>query len=83
MSEAYRWMGCCIPLNDLIPKGELFEVSDVERSAAILTFGADVAQLLGIISQITRDEWPYTVDSWDAVDWRESKRNIQFPQAES
>ena len=29
-SEAQRWSGCCLELGDLIPRGEVFVVSDTE-----------------------------------------------------
>ena len=69
-SEAQRWTGCCIDLDELIPRGQLFEVSDTERSAAMVEFGPDVALLLTIISQITKGHWHHSVSSKDAVDWR-------------
>ena len=70
-SEAQRWTGRCIELAELIPRGELFEVSDVERAAAASESGPHVGQLLGIIRQITRGEWQHSVSSREAVDWRE------------
>jgi hypothetical protein len=70
-SEAQRWSGRCIELDELIPKGELFEVSDVERAAAAAEFWPHVAQLLDIISQITRGEWQHLGSSREAVNWRD------------
>jgi len=70
-SEAQRWTGRCIQLGELIPRGELFEVSNVERSTAAAEFWPHVAQLLGIISQITRGEWHHSVSSKESVDWRD------------
>ena len=69
-SEAQRWGGCCIELNELIPGGELFKISDAELSAAATEFWPNVAQLLRIISQITRGEWPHSGSSKEAVGWR-------------
>ena len=70
-SEAQRWSGRCIQLEELIPRGELFEVSDAERASAATEFSPHVARLLGIISQITRGEWHYSVSSKEAVNWRD------------
>jgi len=71
-SETQRWTGRCIELDEaLIPRGELFEVSDAERSAAAVEFWPHVAQLLGIISEITRGKWRHVVDSTEAVEWIE------------
>ena len=69
-SEAQRWTGRCICLDEFIPRGEVFEVSDAERAAAATEFWPDVARLLGIVSQITRGEWHHSVSSKEAVDWR-------------
>lgn len=70
-SEAQRWSGRCIQLDELIPRGELFEVSDTERTAAATEFWPHLAQLLGIISQITRGEWHHSVSSRESIDWRD------------
>ena len=68
-SEAHRGMGVCIELSELIPKGEVFEVDDSERAAAATEFWPRVAQLLGIISQITHGEWHHLVSSREAIEW--------------
>lgn len=70
-SDAQRWTGCCIELDELIPRGELFEISDEERTVATIEFRSHVAQLLDIISQITRGQWHHSVSSKEAVDWRD------------
>jgi hypothetical protein len=71
-SEAQRWMGRCIDLDELIPRGDIFEVTDAERAGAVAQFGPTIAQLLGIIGQITRGEWRHLVSSKEAVNWREA-----------
>jgi len=71
-SEAQRWTGCCIELGELIPLGELFEISDAERADAATIFWPHVALLLDIISQITRGEWRHSVSSREAIDWRDA-----------
>ena len=69
-SEAQRWSGCCIELGDLIPQGELFEVSDAERADAS-SLGSDIPKLLGIIRQITAGAWQHQVSSREALYWRD------------
>ena len=69
-SEAQRWTGRCIELAELIPTGELLNVTGDEYSKAAVTFWPHVAQLLGIIHSITRGEWPVRIDSRAAIDWR-------------
>jgi hypothetical protein len=67
-SEGNRWTGCCLPLEDLIPRGELFVVSEEELAAATTEYWPGFAKLLGIIAQITRGEWHH--DSSKAFDWQ-------------
>jgi hypothetical protein len=69
-SEAQRWTGRCIDLENLIPKGEQLGLTGEEYSQAAVTFWPHVAQLLGIIDSITRGEWLICVDSNAAVNWR-------------
>jgi hypothetical protein len=69
-SGAQRWTGRCIELGDLIPRGEVFAVSEDERADCAVEFWPNVAQLLEIIAQITRGEWKHSVDSKEAKDWR-------------
>jgi hypothetical protein len=64
-------MGFCLDLHELIPRGESLVISEAERVAAAAEFGPDVAQLLRIISQITRGEWQHSVSSKPAVDWED------------
>lgn len=69
-SPAQRWMGRCIELDEIIPRGEVLEVSDAERIAVATEYWPHVAQLLSIIGQITRGEWGHSLRSQEAVDWR-------------
>jgi hypothetical protein len=69
-SEAQRWPGRCIDLEDLIPQGEHLGVTREEYSQAASTFWPHVAQLLGILESLTRGEWQIRVDSKAAVHWR-------------
>jgi hypothetical protein len=62
--------GRCIQLDELIPRGEVFMVSEIERANAAVEFWPLVAKLLGIISEITRGEWHHLVSSKEAVGWR-------------
>jgi hypothetical protein len=59
-----RFMGCDLELNDIIPKGRLFEVSEQELADA-----AHLAGLLRVIGQIARDEWHYNASSPQATGW--------------
>lgn len=70
-SEAQRWTGRCIELDELIPRGEVLVVSDTEFAGAAIEFSPQVARLLRIINQITRGEWQHSVSSKAAVDWRD------------
>ena len=81
-SEAQRWSGCCLELGDLIPRGEVFVVSDTEYAGATTAFWPHVAQLLCIISQITRGEWQHSDSSREAVDWRDVVRPLEFTATE-
>src|SRR4051794_3877216 len=56
-SEGNRWPGCCIELSELIPRGQSFEVSEVERAAAAKQFWPAVGELLGVLCMIARGEW--------------------------
>lgn len=75
-SGAQRWQGRCIQLDGLIPRGEIFEISDAERSGAAAEFWPHVAQLLDIIGQITRGDWQHSISSKEAVDWRKGKFDV-------
>jgi hypothetical protein len=70
-SEANRWIGCDIELDDLIPRGELFVISEAEAAAAASEFLPEVARLLGIISQMTTGEWRHHASSKEARGWRD------------
>lgn len=69
-SEAQRWTGRCIDLEELIPKGEILEISQQEYTRAAEEHWPHVAQLLRIIESLTRREWQIRVDSKDAINWR-------------
>jgi hypothetical protein len=75
-SEAQRWTGRCIELEDLLPKSNVFSITDVEYNDAATTFWPHVAQLLGIIESITRGEWRIRIDSGDAIDWRRPRQGL-------
>jgi hypothetical protein len=70
MSEANRWGGCGIELEELIPSGEILEVNETEMAEAASAFWPHVGQLLGILSQISRGKWHHLVSSKEAVHWR-------------
>jgi hypothetical protein len=74
-SEGNRWTGCCIQLDELIPRGKLFEVSAAEQAEAATEFWLEVGMLLKIVSQITHGEWTHSVSSKEAVDWRPAQNN--------
>ena len=78
LSEENRWMGCCIELEDLLPKGQRLELTPEEYSCAVVAFWPHFAQLLGIIETITRGEWRIAVDSRAAVNWR--RPSGQYPE---
>jgi hypothetical protein len=71
-SEAQRWTGRCIQLDELIPRGEIFSFSEAERVSATAEFSPQVARLLGIISRITRGEWKHLNGSKEAENWRDT-----------
>jgi hypothetical protein len=72
-SEGNRWTGCCIELENIIPVGEVFVLSDDEYDAAAGIYGPHIAQLLGIIESITRGEWQIRCDNKAATRWRRPK----------
>jgi len=71
-SDAQRWPGRCIELDELIPRGQLLEVTDDEYNKATIAFWPQFAQLLGIVDSITRSEWNIRSNSKAAVHWRQS-----------
>ncbi len=80
-SRAQRWSGCCLELKDLIPQGELLVLSDEERATAAAEFSPELAQLLGIISDITRGEWRHGISSEQAVHWRNVSLTLSHDEA--
>ncbi len=82
MSKAHRWSGCDLELRDLIPRGELLVLSDREYADAGTEFWPQVAQLLRIISQITRGEWQHPIGSKGARAWRDVVRPMEFTATE-
>lgn len=76
-SEAQQWMGYCIDLEDLIPRGEHLGLTGEEYSAAAVNFRPDVAQLLGIIDSITRGEWLIRIDMEASCKWMTRVRTAQ------
>ena len=69
-SEGNRWPGCCIELGEIIPRGEVFEITPGERAAAAAEGWPAFAALLDVIAAITRGEWTHLVSSKEAVHWR-------------
>ncbi len=82
MSKAQRWSGCDLELRDLIPCGEVFGVSETEYVEAGAEFWPHVAQLLCVISQITRGEWQHRIGSKEARAWRDVVRPMEFTATE-
>ena len=82
VSEAHRWPGCCLELGDLIPRGEVFAISEEEYAAAGTEFWPHVAQLLWIISQITRGEWQHSSGDKEIDAWRDVVRPLEFTATE-
>ena len=75
-SEAQRWTGRCIDLDDLlIPHGVILEITSDEYDEAISQHWPDFARLLGIIETITRGEWQIRVDNKAANRWRRDGTN--------
>lgn len=74
-SDGQRWSGRCIDLEDLIPKGEVLEITSEEYDQAATEHWPDFARLLGIIESITRGQWHIRVDTKAANDWRRDYRN--------
>jgi hypothetical protein len=44
-SEGNRWSGCCIELNELIPKGNIFEITKKEFESASNEYWPELALL--------------------------------------
>ena len=44
-------------------------ISEAETNAAVASSGQRFATLLGIIAQISNDEWKYSIRSEEAVSW--------------
>jgi hypothetical protein len=81
-SEAHRWSGCSLQLGELIPQGEEFVLSETEYGEAAREFWPHVAQLLNIISMITRGEWPHLIGSEASRKWRDVVRPMEFTASE-
>jgi hypothetical protein len=69
-SPAHRYMGFCVDLEDLLPRGEQLTFTPDEYSRAANHYWPDVAQLLGIIDAITRGEWLIENGNIAAENWR-------------
>ncbi len=82
MSAAHHWSGCCLELRDLIPRGEVFVISEAEYAEAGAEFWPHVAQLLCVISQITRGEWQHSSGSKEIHGWRDIVRPMEFTATE-
>jgi hypothetical protein len=82
MSEAHRWSGCCLELRYLIPCGEVFVISETEYAEAGAEFWPHVAQLLCVISRITRGEWQHLNGSGETHVWRDVVRPLEFNATE-
>ena len=74
-SDAQRWSGRGIDLADLIPKGEILEITADEYALAAAEYWPDFARLLGIIESITRGDWHLRVDMKASNDWRRDYHN--------
>ena len=53
-SEAQRWMGRCIDLDELIPYGEPLRLTDEEYTKASTDYWPHLAQLLRILDAISQ-----------------------------
>lgn len=73
-AEGHRWPGCSIELSEIIPRGEVFELTPAERTAAAARYGPDFPVLLDVIAAMTRGDWTHLVSSKEANDWR--RRNM-------
>ncbi len=82
-SEGNRWTVCCIDLENLITRGEFFQITDVEYDEITPTYWPHVAQLVGIIESISRGEWKIRVDSREAIDWRRPDQRASWAQKPS
>jgi hypothetical protein len=71
-SEAQRWTGRCIELEELIPAGAPLGLTDEEYARAATAFWPEVAQLLRILDSLTRGEWTLRVYSVEAKLWRQA-----------
>lgn len=67
-----RWPGNGIELNELIPRGERFTVSEFELQQVAQKYASSVTKLLQIISDITHAKWKHSANSLEAVHWRKS-----------
>jgi hypothetical protein len=69
-SDAQRYSGRCIDLEELIPCGTILEISDEEYIQAAVEHWPDFARLLGIIESITRGDWQLRDDMKASNSWR-------------
>lgn len=72
-SEAQRWAGRCIDLDEFLQAPDFFQVDDLELQQASARYGPDVSKLLKHIAEICRGEWQHRVDSKEAIPWRTAK----------
>jgi hypothetical protein len=69
-SESNRQAGIRIELNNLVPRGEVLEVSARDRFSVSQKYSPEFVLLLDIIAAITRGEWTHLISSTEAIVWR-------------
>jgi len=75
-SEGYRWPGCGVELDNLIPRGQILEINTSELAAAE-QLGPNFAELLRIIAAITRGDWLHQLGSHETEWWRPSFKALE------
>ena len=70
-SDSHRWMGCCIELSNILPRHTHLNVTERELADARSTYGPDFASLLARIDRLSAGQWHFTVDSREAIQWRD------------
>lgn len=68
LSEAHRWMGCCLDLTDLMPEGAWSPPTESELAAAA-SVNERLPAILRLVAATLDGSWVHDVGSREAINW--------------
>ncbi len=69
LSEAHRWMGCCLDLEELIPEGAWSPPTENELAAAA-NVNEHFPTILRLVAATVDGSWKHDVGSLEAIRWK-------------